>query len=303
MLLRRKRVLAAKIEGTPGTAESLSASDAAFNVFNATMQPNITQEEREGQSAFSPLPSIPGARAGTCTFAIELTGGGSTPAWASTFLPACGLKETTGTFAPLSEGPGSNIKTITIGLYENGLKKTLRGAMGTAVFMFTAGQRVMIEFTFTGIYDAVADVSILAPTYPTATPLRFVSADLSLGSYTPIIREMRLDLGNTVVLREDANDPSGYISAIVTGRKIVGTMDPESKLVATEDSYGKWLSMTERAMSINLGSTGNMVDIDAPKLQFTNLQEGDRDGIQIDTISFQLNRSASGGDDELTIAM
>jgi hypothetical protein len=303
MLLRRKRVLAAKIEGTPGTAESLSASDAAFNVFNATMQPTITQEEREGQSAFSPLPSIPGALSGTCTFSIELTGGGSTPAWASTFLPACGLVESSGTFTPKSEGPGSNVKTLTIGLYENGLVKKLRGAMGNAVFIFISGQRIMVEFTFTGIWVPPTDATILAPTYPTATPLRFVSADLTLGSYTPVMRELRLDLGNVVTLREDANDPSGYVSAIITGRKMVGTMDPESKLVATEDSYGKWLNLTERAMSINVGSTGNMVDFDAPRLQFTNLQEGDRNGIQVDTISYQLNRSAAGGDDELTIAM
>ena len=51
-LLRRKRVLAAAIEGTVGTAESLDAGDGAMNVYNAVIQPGITAIQREGQGGF-----------------------------------------------------------------------------------------------------------------------------------------------------------------------------------------------------------------------------------------------------------
>jgi hypothetical protein len=36
--LKRKRVLAAKIEGTIGTAEVLAAADAAFNIYDPMIQ-------------------------------------------------------------------------------------------------------------------------------------------------------------------------------------------------------------------------------------------------------------------------
>ena len=58
-LLRRKSVLAAKIESTSGTAESLSASDAAFNVFDLTMTPTIAMTPRPSQGSFSSLPAVP----------------------------------------------------------------------------------------------------------------------------------------------------------------------------------------------------------------------------------------------------
>jgi hypothetical protein len=105
-----------------------------------------------------------------------------------------------------------------------------------------------------------------------------------------------------VVLREDASDPSGYFSAIITDRKVTGTLDPEASLVATEDTYGaQWLDRAQRAMAIQLGSGLNRVDLDAPKLQITNVQDGDRNKIQIDQVEFQCNRSAAAGDDEFTI--
>ena len=38
----------------------------------------------------------------------------------------------------------------------------------------------------------------------------------------------------------------------------------------------------------------------APKAQYMNTQESDRNGIQTDEIDLQLNRSAAAGDDECT---
>jgi len=318
-MLTRKRVLAAKIEATPGTAEDLSASEAAFNVFDATIQPNIDFTERLGQSAFSPLPGALGARGGTCTFAIELHGSGTPndtegdeacPAWAETFLPACGFTRVDGAavYKPDSTGPSggadsSAVRTLTIGLYEDGVKKALKGCMGNAVFTFASGQIVRIEFTFQGLWTDPADVALLAPDYPAVTPLRFADANLTIGSWAPKLAELTIDLGNDVQLREDANTTEGYSTAIITGRRITGSLNPEASLVAEEDVYGDWLSYAEQALAFTLGAgnDGNTVAFAAPKLQFTNVQEGDRNGIQIDEISFQLNRSADAGDDELTI--
>lgn len=300
-LLRRKRLVAAAVETTIGTAETFANGDAAFNAYETVPQPTIEFEERQGQSAFSPLPGTLGGYGGTVTFQTDLIGGASTPFWASVLLPACGYVETSGVFDPTTEAPGSNVKTLTIGVYEDGVLKTLRGCAGNVVFTLPAGRRAFAEFTFTGIWDTPQDASLLTPTYPTTAPLRFANSAWTLGSWDPCVEQITIDLGNEVVLRECAGDASGYISAIITGRRTVGTMNPEATLVATNDVYGDWISRTEQALSIVLGSSGNRVTFTAPKLQFTNVQEGDRNNIQIDELEFQLNRSAAAGDDELQI--
>jgi len=300
-LLRKKRVVAVAIETTPGVAESLTGADAAFNAYDVVINPTIDFEERMGQSAFSPLPGTLGGYGGSVTFQTDIHGGASTPFWATRLLPACGYKETTGVFAPVTEAPGSNVKNVTIGVYEDGLLKVLRGCAGNVVFTLPSGRRSFAEFTFTGIWDAPQDASILAPTYPTTAPLRFANSTWSLASWEPCVEQITIDLGNEVVLRECAGDVSGYDNALITNRRTTGTMNPEATLVATNDTYGQWISRTEQALSIVLGSSGNRVTFAAPKLQFTNVQEGDRNNIQIDELEFQLNRSASAGNDELTI--
>ena len=77
-------------------------------------------------------------------------------------------------------------------------------------------------------------------------------------------------------------------------------MNPESRLVATYDVFGKWLAGTEEALSIVLDDGTDVITFSAPKLQRTNVQEGDRSGLQIDDVSFACNPSS--GDDEFTIA-
>lgn len=304
-LLRKKRVLAAKIEATYGTAETLTGAEAAFNVFDPVITPNIETLERQSQSAFSPIPSVPGLRSGQVTFKTDLygDGAGGIPGWASVFLPACGMVASSQVYGPVTAAPGSSVKSLTIGVYEDGLRKVLRGAVGTVKLVFETGKPAMLEWAFTGAWGGVTDAAILAPTYPTILPIRFANTSLTYGSWAPCVQSISFDLGNEVVLREcqTASDASGYAGAIVTGRKVTGSVNPEASLVASHDTYGKWLSSNEAAMTVVLADAADTITIAAPKAQLINVQEGDRSGIQTDEITFQCNRSAAAGDDEFTI--
>lgn len=306
-LLRKRRVLAAKIESAPGTAESLTGSDGVFNIYTSDVQANIEMYQRMGQGVFAPLPSVPGARGGTASFSIDLIGGHPDPAWATTFLPACGLVASGGVYYPLTRPPGTDgVETITIGSYQDGLFKVLRGCMGTAVFTFRAGVPVSVQFTFTGIWDPPTDVSIITPNYPNVLPPRFANSGLLIGGsggWEPKLEQMTIDLGNTVVLREDPGDVSGYCCAVITDRMIVGQMNPEASLVGDRDDYGDWISSADQALALSVGESGNRVAFAAPALQFQNIQDGDRNSVQINDIDFQLNRGTDNGDDELTITI
>lgn len=303
-LLRRKSVLAAKIETTSGTAESLTASEAAFNVFDITMTPNIAMTPRPSQGSFSSLPSVPELYGGTCTFRTEVYGSGSggVPGWASTFLPACGWTNSAGTFSPKSETPGSNVKTLTIGAYIDGNRMLMRGCAGTFSMTFETGKIAVINWTFTGVFVSQTAVALLAPTYPTALPLRVGNATFSIGAWSPCFQQMTIDAGNTVVLRECATntDGSGYAAAIITDRSVTGSINPEMELDGTKDNYDLWTSSTEEALAFSLQNATDKFALAAPKLQRTTVAMGDRNGVVTDEIAFQCNKSAAAGNDELT---
>jgi hypothetical protein len=164
------------------------------------------------------------------------------------------------------------------------------------VFRFDAGKRIVAEFTFTGIWVAPSDVAVISPTYPTTAPIRFVSSSLAIGSWSPKVASMTIDLGNEVILREDSSNSSGYSTAIITGRRVNGEIDPESSLVADDDPYGDWLSLTEASLSCTCGSSGNQAAFTVEKAQFTTLQEGERNGLHTDAVQFQGNRNAGAFD-------
>lgn len=303
MLLLQKSVAAFEIEGTVGAAETLVDADGAINVYNMKITPDIENDEREGQGSFSQLYSVRGSLGATATFTTEMLGGSTDPLWATELLTACGWVGTTSVYSPVTGAPGGSggVKTITIGHYEDGRMRSIRGAMGNAVFRMTAGKRILIDWTFRGLWVPPTDASMLTPTYPSTAPLRFLDANMTIGSWEPIISTMTLDLGNEVQLREDANDDvAGYRSAYIASRKPFFSLDPEAALVATKDLYGELLANTQAALAITLGATNNQVVIGAPKVQIRKIDDADRNRLRIDALEFQCNRNAAAGDDELT---
>jgi hypothetical protein len=303
-LLRRRAVFAAKVETTIGTAESLTGAEGAFNARDFTIQPNVPITRREGQGGFNYLPGIAEGMQGTCTVTMDMAYDGTTvPTWASVLLPACGWVATAGVFSPLSEGPGTNVKTLTIGHYKDGKRSLLSGAMGTFKIMAPTGKMASIEFTFTGKYSTnETDTALIAPTYPTTLPLRVAAGALTWNSVALCTSNVEVDAGNSVIMREcmNATDRSGFVSAIVTNRAPVITADPESELVATQDRDALWLTSSPQAFSMQIGVAGTSITVAAPKAQLENKQQGNRNDMMTDDLTW-LATKGSAADTELTI--
>jgi hypothetical protein len=306
VMLRRRSVFAAKIETTVGTAESLTNAEGVYNAEEFSIQPSIAMTRREGQGGFNYLPGIPEGMQATCTIKHALTYNGTDiPNWAAVLLPACGWVDTAGVFSPVTQGPGGagGVKTLTIGQYKDGKLQLISGAMGTWKIVATTGKQAMIEFTFTGKYSAnETDVALIAPTYPTVLPLRVAAGALTFNSVNLCTASVEFDAGNTVVMREcvNATDRSGYVSAVVTNRAPVITADPESVLVATQDRDALWLTSSPQAFSMRIGASGSSVTIAAPKAQLENKQQGGRNDIMTDDLTW-LCTQGSAADTELTL--
>jgi hypothetical protein len=305
-LLYRKRVFAAKVETTVGTAETLTGSEASFNAENFSIQPNVPITRRQGQGGFNYLPGIPEGMQGTCTVRFGMSYNGTTlPTWASVLMPACGYVATGLVLSPVTQGPGGagGVKTITIGEYKDGKLSVLSGAMGAWKIIAETGKQAVIEFTFTGKYSTnETDEAILSPTYPTVLPVRVANGALTFNSVALCTSMVEFDSGNNVTMREcvNASDRSGFISAIVTDRAPVITANPESVLVATQNRDSLWLTSSAQAFSMQIGTTGNSITVAAPKAQIENKQQADRNGIMADDLTF-LCTAGSAVDTELTI--
>lgn len=302
--LKRKRVLAAKIETTPGTAESLTASEAAFNVYNIIAQQEIDMDSREAQGGFGMHSSLAAGRKGRITFSVDASWDGTAtePSWADTFLPACGWVKSSQVYTPRTEVPGANVKTLTLAIYQDGMRKILSGAAGTFRMVCPTGKVAYFEFDFMGIWNPPTDVAILTPTYPTDRGLRYASSTTTYNSVALCLENLTLDSGNTITMKECASNVYGYDYALITNRVVTVTGNPESKLVATQDRFGLHIANTEAVLTWDLdGPTNAALTVSAPKAQIVDIKEGDRNGLVIDDITWQCNRNASSIDQEASI--
>lgn len=301
-LLRRRRVFAAKLEATTGTAESLTSAEGAFNAFDPSITPDIAFNAREGQGAnIDPITGVPGARGANITLQTDVYGAATVPAW-GLLLQAAGALLTSRTYT----FPTANINdsTLTLGFYEDGWLFQAAGAKLNMKMSGRAGSHSMIEWTGTGLWQAPTAVSLIAPTYPTTIPPRGLAA-FTIGGTAEKIADWELDLGNVIVYREDDTDPTGYHASAITNRNMTFKCAPERKALGTRDWYAAYLAGTEFALVHTIGAVANnIISTTAPKMQLISPPEpGERNGIQIDNLTFGLNRSAAAGGDALQMVV
>lgn len=302
-LLKRIRTLAAKIEATAGTAESLTSAEGVFNAYDLMLQPSIAMEDREGSGGFNYLTAISEGQTATMTFKTDLAWDGSAtePTIFSVLMPACGWTETTNVWKPRSEAPGTNVKTLTLGVYVDGLLKTIKGAVGNWVITLPTARMITIEWTFTGVYIEPTSTSIIAPTYPTDTPLRFASASAcTFDSVALKVEQITINANNEITMLEDPTQASGYSHGLITNRRPTIQANPESVLVATQNRHNIWTTSTPYAIQITLdGPSTSTLGITAPKAQIINLQEADRNRVVVDDIEFLCTKNGATQNEEL----
>jgi hypothetical protein len=309
-LLARKTQLAAKAEGTKGTAESLAAADADVLAEDVNFDRSPEELVRNPlRATLSPYVSIPGPQLATITCRCEMKGSGTVdtaPAWGK-LLTGCGFKETVNASTSVVYQVNSNdadTDTLTMGAYNDGHRRLMYGARGTVTFDLTANQLMYANFTFTGIFSDDSDTALLSPTYESTVPVKFYNASAAFsGGWTWsafAFSAMNVDVGNEVVLRPNANATNGLEYAQIVNRNPTGTMDVDKVLVATEDLNSHLETPTTAALSVTLGSAaGNTLTFTAPAFQILSLPDANRDGISTYDMGFALRTSS--GDDEFVI--
>lgn len=197
----------------------------------------------------------------------------------------------------------SGMDSLTIGAYQDAIRKIGKGMRGNTRLMFANSQPVMAACEFMGVESSITDNSFFASVTPETTiPPAFNGATLTIDSVSVKISQLEVNLQNKITMRDDVTDSAGLLSAIITGRDTVATMDPEMVAVASHDFFGKLLAGSLMELSIAWGaSSGNRFEFYAPAVQYSKVGDGDRDGIMTADCELNLTGSLIPGNDDFVL--
>lgn len=168
-----------------------------------------------------------------------------------------------------------------------------KGCRGTFDMAFVHGDRVLINFVFTGVYNTYNESGSDITTYAGSgeVPPAFINAGLSFAKTAvradywsdALFNSMTLTLGNEITVRENTNDSDGHRSAIITGRAPTLTFNPDAAIASANlDPWERFLSGEMTRMRWSVGSTaGNRVDFRISAAQFTGVTDGERDTVSV----------------------
>jgi len=189
-------------------------------------------------------------------------------------------------------------KSMTMNAYYDGTKRIVAGIMGSIKSIHEVNKIGMFEFKGMGIYAGPADVAFPAQTYNATMPEILISSGLTVQGFQMVATKAEFDIGNTVSKRLDTRAATGILGFHIPKREPVGSLDPEYELVATHDYIGRLRAGTLGALTMQHGQVaGNKCTITAPKLQYMDFKDTDREGGHACDIGFAMREDA--GDDEL----
>lgn len=215
-LLTRSAQIAAKIETTEGTAENLTAAEAALTVFDPKFVKNVTRHKRKpARKYMSQIPALVGIRLGRITFKMELTGSGAVATAPSfdSLLRACGFQKNVVksiAIGAITGGPFVPGEAITASGGKSG-RVAGQVSTGDAVLPY-----VLVDSDFANL-DAItggtSGATATASGSPTAaqgfeyTPLTTAPPSVTIAMYTSGVRQRLVGARGSVKFTAKVGEP------------------------------------------------------------------------------------------------
>jgi len=199
----------------------------------------------------------------------------------------------------------SSVVSLSMGLYEDGVAKLLKGCRGTVKYNFKIGEPATLDFSFKGVENGVTDTPMFSGiSFDSTVPPVLLNAVMSCDGVSLNVGEIEIDVSNTLASKDKIDDSKGILSYMITGRDMQGSFNPEMVPVAAHDFFSKWFGNTPMVLDLAYGETeGNKFRFYAPGIVYNKVDDGDREGIQLAQTSFDLTGSMDPGDDELAILL
>jgi len=274
-------IIGTKIEGAPGTAETITNAEVNVRVYDLKISPAFTSDDEDSKylnGHHGEDVSVVVNRLITVSFSTKMNYGGAATTepkyWK--LLNGCGAVKETYTTTGISLQPQhcGDISPITmridmkdIDCAQESRSFTIAGCMGNATIQASVGGVWKINYTFSGKLTAFADVetALVEGTMDTTQALPFTGYTISLLGKTSYVSDFQLDFGNEVSPLYDQSDASGVKYYYITNRKPRLTVNPIAEIEATDGVYTAILGSTVAASSV--GDATNKLNILMPKTQ------------------------------------
>lgn len=288
------RVLVAKAETTPGTAETLTDADFNVRIMNPEVTPTVEIDDESSKFATGDHgedEAITGAQSGKIGFSIKLNPGvdGTTaPNWVK-FAQACGMEKRVWGSTGISLEPQKSADASTMTMWVMDIDRG--GAPSALVYKFAGcsgtwelgcegiGKPLVGKFSFDGKLEDISDMTnagILDLTSPDAIlPNKLLSTTMKINNVTQKISTFKMTAGNKVDPLIDQGEATGYETYGITSRKPRFSCNPLTELAATDDVYDRWLDGTTGAIAVDLGE----ISLNIPRAQLLTATLANREGL------------------------
>lgn len=304
----KKTALIVKEEVTRGTAVAVSSTDFNVPFFNIswTAEKPIT-DGKYATGDFDTHVGIVGTSKGTISASLYLNHSGvnDTPPICGKVLAMLGIRETVNVATSVVYDPictneiGPSGKTFTCIVQDRmanagtAIHHEFVGCLATGKLVCEGiGMPWRLDLEIQGKYTGYTDeTAVTLGTLQNTVPNSVKSAVITAGGIEQRISKFELDIGNAVELEGDPSDATGYLSAVITDRTPILSIDPLVDTIAIDPVYTRWNSGTEVAVVI---STGNWA-LTAPKAQIITVADGTQGALKAFSQTLRLNRN-SGND-------
>jgi hypothetical protein len=234
---------------------------------------------------------------------IEAAGSGTAgtaPAWGNA-VRKCGFAEVVNAGVSVVYNPISAAEESSSCYWNiDGLQQKVLGTRGSLGLSFVAGQVPLINIDAVGLYAAPTDTALPSPTWTAwKDPLVVSQANtptFTLHGFAAVCRELTLSMNQDRVFRDWMNTKLVDMGQRQPG----GSVTLELPTIAAKDYFAADQAGTLAALQLVHGTVaGNIIQIDAPKVQVMNPRFASQNGIALLTLDLGLVPNA--GNDEITI--
>ncbi len=306
--LMRNMLLMAKIQPVANTDAAPVAATNSMLARGIAPQPVVAEfaDRALVKPYFGHTGQVQVAVYSTIEFEVELAGAGAagTAPKYGPLLRACGFGETITAstkvdYAPITSGQ----EAVTIHCFLDGVKHAMTDCKGTVSFALNARGIPVMRYIFTGYHVAPTDTA-----NPSGADYTGFTAPLAINkANTPTFTLHGAAVKATTLSIDMANEINyrNYIGAesiAFTNRLPVGQATFEYDTIATKDWWTIAKNGTLAALSLVHGTTaGNIVQIDAPKVQIISPSLSDDTGIAMLSVNMALQPNT--GNDEILISV
>lgn len=310
MLLAKKKILLVKpeveygVDPAPDGSNAIVTKNLSISPYEGNMVSRDVDRDSLGNDLeFNTAPYV------KITFGVELAASGvagTAPGWGA-ILRACGFSETVTpdtdvVYQPVSE----SFESVALYYHLDGQLHKGTGARGTVKFDLKAGSMPEMQFEFTCRWHAPEVVAVPpvvnTDEFKTPLPVNSVNTTLSIAGYMANAESVDVDIANTVPFR----DVIGSQQVMITDRAPAGAMTIEAPDLGTKDFFDASTShsgVTLHALSVVHGKVaGQIVELDAPKVQLSGISPSDSDGILTYSMNTRLIPT-DAGDDEFVLTL